>query len=149
MHNIDNNATRLSIGSIDHPVNPAGKKLYDIDGQDENILIVGNDDRTGMSPAEINLLRTGGGDGSLSTDTMMIVHVPADGSKATLISLPRDSYVADPRLRHEQAQRGLLVRLPGLERQPQRQDRGRRRPADPHRREPHRACTSTTSSRSA
>ena len=29
----------------------------------------------------------------MSTDTMMIVHVPADGTKATLISLPRDSYV--------------------------------------------------------
>ena len=27
---------------------------------------------------------------------MMIVHVPANGSKATLISLPRDSYVDIP-----------------------------------------------------
>ena len=27
---------------------------------------------------------------------MMIVHVPADGSQATLISLPRDSYVNIP-----------------------------------------------------
>ena len=27
---------------------------------------------------------------------MMIVHVPADGTKATLISLPRDSYVDIP-----------------------------------------------------
>ena len=34
--------------------------------------------------------------GSISTDTMMIVHVPANGSKATLISLPRDSYVDIP-----------------------------------------------------
>ena len=34
--------------------------------------------------------------GSLATDSMLIVHVPADGSKATLISLPRDSYVAIP-----------------------------------------------------
>jgi LCP family protein required for cell wall assembly len=32
----------------------------------------------------------------MATDTMMIVHIPADGSKATLISLPRDSYVKIP-----------------------------------------------------
>jgi len=30
------------------------------------------------------------------TDSMLIAHIPADGSKATLISLPRDSYVAIP-----------------------------------------------------
>jgi LCP family protein required for cell wall assembly len=34
--------------------------------------------------------------GSKATDTMMIVHVPADGSKATIISLPRDSWVHIP-----------------------------------------------------
>jgi LCP family protein required for cell wall assembly len=97
VHNIDNGVTHLAIPSIDDPTGQSGgSATQDIDGQDQNLLIVGNDDRTGMTPAEINLLRTGGGDGSLSTDTMMIVHVPADGSKATLISLPRDSYVAIP-----------------------------------------------------
>ncbi len=68
----------------------------DIDGRDQNLLIVGNDDRTDMTRAEARALHTGRGQGSISTDTMMIVHVPADGSKATLISLPRDSYVAIP-----------------------------------------------------
>ena len=47
----------------------------------------------------------------MATDTMMIVHVPADGSKATLISLPRDTWVhvAGPRL--QPAQLRLRLRL--------------------------------------
>ena len=49
-----------------------------------------------MTAAEAKALHTGRTTGSLSTDTMMIVHIPADGSKATLISLPRDSYVDIP-----------------------------------------------------
>jgi LCP family protein required for cell wall assembly len=44
----------------------------------------------------VKLLKVGRDGGSLNTDTMMIVHVPADGSKATLISLPRDTYVNIP-----------------------------------------------------
>ena len=68
----------------------------DIDGTDQNLLIVGNDDRRGMTAAEAKALHTGMNEGSLSTDTMMIVHIPANGAKATLISLPRDSYVDIP-----------------------------------------------------
>jgi LCP family protein required for cell wall assembly len=74
----------------------AGKPSHDIDGKDQNILIVGNDDRESASDAELRQLGTGRDGGSLNTDTMMIVHVPANGSKATLISLPRDSYVDIP-----------------------------------------------------
>jgi LCP family protein required for cell wall assembly len=78
------------------PTKPGAKPLPDIDGKDQNILIVGNDDRTDMTNAEVKELHTGRDGGSEATDTMMIVHIPADGSKATLISLPRDSYVAIP-----------------------------------------------------
>src|SRR5699024_7356166 len=46
----------------------------DIDGEDQNILIVGNDDRTNMTDAEVKALHTGRDGGSLNTDTMMIVH---------------------------------------------------------------------------
>ena len=94
VHNIDSGLQRVPIPPISDPARH-GHQAPDIDGQDENILIVGNDDRTGMTPAEIRLLKTGGVGGT-NTDTMMIVHVPADGSTATLISLPRDSYVAIP-----------------------------------------------------
>jgi LCP family protein required for cell wall assembly len=49
-----------------------------------------------MTDAQVRQLKVGRDGGSLNTDSMMIVHVPADGSKATLISLPRDSYVSIP-----------------------------------------------------
>lgn len=68
----------------------------DIDGEDQNILLVGNDDRTGMTNQEVRDLHVGRDGGSLNTDVMMILHVPADGKKATIISLPRDTYVAIP-----------------------------------------------------
>lgn len=63
--------------------------------KDQNILVVGLDSRTGMSQKQIKLLKVGN-ETSVSTDSMMIVHIPADGSKATIISLPRDSYVDIP-----------------------------------------------------
>jgi LCP family protein required for cell wall assembly len=67
-----------------------------IDGKDQNILIVGNDDRDTATDAELAQLGTTRDGGSLNTDTMMLLHVPADGSKATVISFPRDSYVDIP-----------------------------------------------------
>ncbi|MDQ1720467.1 MAG: hypothetical protein QOI26_201 [Pseudonocardiales bacterium] len=72
----------------------AGSK--NIDGSAQNILIVGNDDRDSASNAELAQLGTTRDGGSYNTDTMMLLHVPADGSKATVISFPRDSYVAIP-----------------------------------------------------
>jgi LCP family protein required for cell wall assembly len=75
---------------------PSAPAPKDIDGQDQNILIVGNDDRANLSAAEIKQLHVAESGGSMATDTMMIVHVPADGSKATLISLPRDTWVHIP-----------------------------------------------------
>jgi LCP family protein required for cell wall assembly len=76
--------------------NSATKAQHDIDGKDQNILVVGNDDRTDMTDREVKELKVGRDGGSLNTDTMMIVHVPGDGSRATLISLPRDAYVQIP-----------------------------------------------------
>ena len=72
------------------------KPKKDIDGKDQNILIVGNDDRetaTDKELAEIGTTRDGG---SLNTDTMMLLHVPANGKKASAISFPRDSWVNIP-----------------------------------------------------
>jgi len=64
-------------------------------GSAQNILIVGLDDRTGLTPAQIKEFHTGT-DATDSTDSIMIVHVPSDGSKATLISIPRETYVDIP-----------------------------------------------------
>jgi LCP family protein required for cell wall assembly len=94
-----NDVQRLQISSLGGSSTDSkghSTKAVDIDGKDQNLLIAGNDDRSGMTDAQVKQLHVGRDGGSLSTDTMMIVHVPADGSKATLISLPRDSYVAIP-----------------------------------------------------
>jgi LCP family protein required for cell wall assembly len=89
---INNNITQLDLRHVGAA--PSGQPAYT--GEDQNILLVGNDDRTNMTDAEVRKLKVGRDGGSLATDTMMIVHVPADGSKATLISFPRDSYVHIP-----------------------------------------------------
>ena len=68
----------------------------DVDGRDQNILLIGNDSRAGATPEELQELSTEDDGGSVNTDTMILLHVPADGSRASLISFPRDSYVDIP-----------------------------------------------------
>lgn len=60
-----------------------------------NWLLVGSDSRTGLSEEDAARLGTGGDLGTTRTDTIMLLHVPLVG-KATLLSIPRDSYVAVP-----------------------------------------------------
>ena len=76
------------------PAVAAGQK--DIDGKAQNILLLGNDSRSGATPAELAALGTTNDGGSANTDTMMVMHIPADGSKATVLSFPRDAYLAIP-----------------------------------------------------
>ncbi|GHE07732.1 LCP family protein [Klenkia taihuensis] len=65
-------------------------------GRAMNLLLVGMDSRAGLSDAQEDANSTGGSDGELDTDTMILVHVPADGSGASFVSLPRDTYVEIP-----------------------------------------------------
>lgn len=58
-------------------------------------LLVGSDSRQGLSASQEAQLSTGDADGG-RTDTMMLVHIPSGSGKATLVSLPRDSYVPIP-----------------------------------------------------
>jgi LCP family protein required for cell wall assembly len=67
-------------------------------GSDVNILLVGVDSRTDASGRPLSRqvlaqLRSGAEDGVLNSDTIILLHVPASGAKATAISIPRDSYV--------------------------------------------------------
>jgi LCP family protein required for cell wall assembly len=84
--------------SIPHgaPVPPLGSGEQDIDGRDQNILLTGNDSRAGATPAELRALSTANDGGSINTDTMMVLHVPANGSRASIVSFPRDSWVDIP-----------------------------------------------------
>ena len=60
-----------------------------------NLLLVGNDSRAAMSQDQLDEL-SAGKDSGTNTDTMILVHVPADGSAASFVSFPRDSYVDVP-----------------------------------------------------
>jgi LCP family protein required for cell wall assembly len=64
-------------------------------GQAMNLLLVGNDSRASASPEQLDELNTEATTG-INTDTMILVHVPADGSRASFVSFPRDSYVEIP-----------------------------------------------------
>lgn len=65
----------------------------------QNILLVGIDARTDaygnpLPQSVLDALHAGSGDdGGDTTDTMIVVHIPAGGAAATAISIPRDSYV--------------------------------------------------------
>ena len=72
---------------------PGGKSS----GTDQNILLVGDDHRPlGASAAELAELGTTQDGGGISTDTVMVLHIPANGQHPTLISFPRDSWVNVP-----------------------------------------------------
>ncbi|MFJ3636365.1 LCP family protein [Streptomyces sp. NPDC090112] len=57
-----------------------------------NILVVGIDSRAGLSAAEKRRLHVGG-KGCNCTDVMMLVHLSQDRRRASVVSIPRDSYV--------------------------------------------------------
>jgi LCP family protein required for cell wall assembly len=60
-----------------------------------NILVAGVDQRSGLTRYQQARLHVGSAV-STNSDTMMIVHVPADHSSVSVVSLPRDSWVAIP-----------------------------------------------------
>jgi LCP family protein required for cell wall assembly len=60
-----------------------------------NVLLAGVDLRTGLTRAQQLQLHVGRAV-SFNSDTMMIIHVSADRSRVTVISLPRDSWVDIP-----------------------------------------------------
>ena len=68
----------------------------DLDGSAQDILMIGNDSRAGATPAELHALHGGHDLQTVNTDTMMILHIPTDGQKPSLISFPRDSWVNIP-----------------------------------------------------
>ena len=64
----------------------------------ENILLIGSDARTDqqgnpLTPTELAAVSTQDDGGGVNTDTIMIVHIPQGGGKATAISIPRDTWI--------------------------------------------------------
>src|SRR5215831_2404152 len=64
-------------------------------GAGQNWLITGSDSRQGLTNAQKRKLHTGFAAGHRS-DTILILHIPSNGGRAVLISVPRDSYVEIP-----------------------------------------------------
>src|SRR5208282_933006 len=52
--------------------------------------------RTGLTPLQQARLHVGRSTGETNTDTLMVVHVPADHRYVRVVSLPRDSWVDIP-----------------------------------------------------
>ncbi|MCO7218750.1 LCP family protein [Klenkia sp. PcliD-1-E] len=65
-------------------------------GQEMNMLLVGVDSRAGLTQQQVDEYATGDPDDLHNTDTMMLVHIPGDGSAASFVSFPRDMYVQIP-----------------------------------------------------
>lgn len=98
-----------SVGSLGSNLAGADLELGGKDGNKNDfkgsdgavdILLVGSDSRTDaqgnpLSQAELARLNAGEADGELNTDTIIMVRVPNDGSRATAVSIPRDTYVHD------------------------------------------------------
>ncbi|AZA10501.1 Putative transcriptional regulator YwtF [Corynebacterium gerontici] len=82
---MDTKLNRVDAQPPQHIANTAGT----------NWLLVGSDSRTGLTEEDVQRLGTGGEIGSMRTDTIMVLHLPTWG-KATLLSIPRDSYVNIP-----------------------------------------------------
>lgn len=64
-------------------------------GHGMNVLLVGTDGRDEISERDRRKYRLGGAP-CHCTDTMMIVHISEDRDRASVVSLPRDSYAETP-----------------------------------------------------
>jgi LCP family protein required for cell wall assembly len=67
-----------------------GAQPVDTHPQAENIMVIGSDSRDGLSAAYGSDLVTD------QSDTLMIIHIPANRKWAEVMSIPRDSYVNIP-----------------------------------------------------
>jgi LCP family protein required for cell wall assembly len=93
-----------AVGDVDE--NTVTTDVIDQEVEDQRIpldgavdmLLVGVDSRTDALgnplPKEVlAMLNAGKNDGERNTDTMILVHIPVDGTRAIAISFPRDSWV--------------------------------------------------------
>jgi LCP family protein required for cell wall assembly len=62
----------------------------------QNWLITGSDSRQGLTRRQERKYHTGFDIGGQRSDTILLLHIPANGGPAVLVSIPRDSYVTIP-----------------------------------------------------
>jgi LCP family protein required for cell wall assembly len=93
LNNLDDGLTRQDVINGTPSERPADGAI--------DILMVGMDSRTNAdgTPLSKELLReltAGKFDGTLNTDTLILIRIPNDGGRAVGVSMPRDSYVNIP-----------------------------------------------------
>lgn len=85
---LDGKLTRKNM-LVDYSGRPAA-------GAGQNWLITGSDSRQGLTRKQMRKLATGFDVSGQRSDTIMVLHIPAGGGRAVLVSIPRDSYVPIP-----------------------------------------------------
>ena len=85
---LNSKLTRISVLS-GYPGRPAP-------GAGQNWLLTGSDSRQGLTGQQLNQLSLGHGIAGHRSDTIMVLHIPANGTRPVLVSIPRDSYVPIP-----------------------------------------------------
>lgn len=91
-------ALQSNSGTSDAAANAGNNGVTFANGM--TILLVGSDSRTDadgnpLSAEELQQVGTEDDGGGINTDTMMMVHVPKGGGKATAVSLPRDTWISE------------------------------------------------------
>jgi LCP family protein required for cell wall assembly len=89
------------LGKVKHEDVGTAKPTNPINDSAQNFLVVGSDNRAGLTKAQIRKLHVGNGTAANGagqrSDTMLIVHISKARNEVTVVSLPRDSLVTVPR----------------------------------------------------
>lgn len=86
----------IDVPALDEPVDPTGEVRAAGELQDTlNVLVVGSSSREGLTEQQLQELGTVD-DGSVATDTIMLVQIAPDRDKAAVVGFPRDLRVAYP-----------------------------------------------------
>src|SRR5262249_38396809 len=85
---LDSKLSRSNV-LVDYASRPAA-------GAGQTWPITRSDSRQGLTRAQERRLHTGRDVGGHRSDTILLLHIPSNGGRAVLISLPRDSYVQIP-----------------------------------------------------
>ncbi|MDY0815567.1 LCP family protein [Kitasatospora purpeofusca] len=95
------------IGSIDRVDAFSNDRARPADDGSTTFLVVGTDERDGVPEKTLKTVLHAGGESCHCTDTMMIVQLSGDGSRAGVVSIPRDSYVDIPAHRDPATRRAV------------------------------------------
>ncbi|MBK0330735.1 LCP family protein [Brachybacterium sp. MASK1Z-5] len=86
VHSLDSAYQKRTVVSLDRGASDSERAA---NGSGQNILLLGSDERSGDEAAKEGV-------SGQRSDSMMLVHIPEDGSEGYVVSFPRDLYVPIP-----------------------------------------------------